>query len=67
MTQADGALRITGMDGGVVGEIAREHGVTLQELSTQQATLEQRYLELTSDTVDYRATGGALADARPAN
>ena len=65
--QTDGALRITGAGGDTVGEIARENGVTLQELSTQQATLEQRYMELTSDTVDYRATDGALADAYPAN
>jgi ABC-2 type transport system ATP-binding protein len=67
VAQSDGALRITGASGDTVGEIARVNGVTLQELSTQQATLEQRYMELTSDTVDYRATDGALATAHPAN
>jgi ABC-2 type transport system ATP-binding protein len=67
VAQTDGTLRITGANGDTVGEIARVNSVTLQELSTQQATLEQRYMELTSDTVDYRATDGALADAHHAN
>jgi ABC-2 type transport system ATP-binding protein len=67
VAQTDGTLRITGANGDTVGQVARENSVTLQELSTQQATLEQRYLELTSDTVDYRATDGALADAHHAN
>jgi ABC-2 type transport system ATP-binding protein len=67
VAQSDGALRITGVDGDTVGEIARINGVTLQELSAQQATLEQRYMELTSGTVDFRAADGALADANHAN
>jgi ABC-2 type transport system ATP-binding protein len=67
VTQTDGTLRITGADSDTVGEIAGQNNVTLQELATQQATLEQRYMELTSDTVDYRSTDGALPDAQHAN
>jgi len=63
VAQTDGTLRITGATSDIVGEIARANGVTLQELSTQQASLEQRYMELTSDIVDYRAADGALAAA----
>jgi ABC-2 type transport system ATP-binding protein len=51
---ADGALRITGATSEQVGEIARSAGLTLQELSTEQASLEQRYMELTGDAVDFR-------------
>jgi ABC-2 type transport system ATP-binding protein len=47
-------LRITGVAAGAVGEIARAAGVALLELSAQQASLEQRYMELTGDAVDYR-------------
>jgi ABC-2 type transport system ATP-binding protein len=53
--QADGTLQITGTSAEEVGEIARTHGLALQELSTQQASLEDRYMELTRDAVDYRS------------
>jgi ABC-2 type transport system ATP-binding protein len=47
----------------LVGELARANGVTLRELSTQHASLEQRYVELTGDAVDYRAAQRALIPA----
>jgi len=49
-------LHITGISPDEIGELARANGLSLQELSTSQATLEQRYLELTADSVDYRPT-----------
>jgi ABC-2 type transport system ATP-binding protein len=45
----------------LVGELARINGVTLQELSMQHASLEQRYMELTGDAVDYRTEQPTLA------
>jgi ABC-2 type transport system ATP-binding protein len=62
--QAGDALRITGIIGAAVGELARVNGLALQELSEHQASLEDRYMELTSGSVDYLTTGGALAPAR---
>ena len=64
--QSVDTLRITGVDAGAVGEIARTAGFALLELSTQRATLEQRYMELTGDAVDYRAAQdtGVLAPNR---
>jgi ABC-2 type transport system ATP-binding protein len=61
--QPDGALQLTDADPQVVGELARANGVTLQELSTQQMSLEERYMELTGDAVDYRAAEGELLPA----
>lgn len=55
--QPDGSLQITGISAEQVGEIARAHGLALQELSTQQASLEERYMQLTRDAVDYRSDG----------
>jgi len=52
--QSVDTLHVTGVDAGAVGEIARTAGVALLELSTRQSTLEQRYMELTGDSVDYR-------------
>ena len=57
------ALRITGTSGDAVGELARVNQLGLQELSTHQVSLEERYMQLTSDAVDYHAAGGALAPA----
>ena len=52
--QAEDTLHVTGTSTDEIGELARAHGLTLQELSTHQVSLEQRYLELTGDSVDYR-------------
>lgn len=54
--QAPDTLRVTGTTCEAVGALATEHGWTVQELSEHQATLEQRYLELTGDAVDFHAT-----------
>ncbi|WP_256790088.1 MULTISPECIES: ABC transporter ATP-binding protein [Frankia] len=61
--QDDHTLRITGADGATVGELARVHGFALQELSAHQASLEQRYIELTGDAVDYRTVEGTRVPA----
>src|SRR6266568_624871 len=57
--QPGSALRITGATSDAVGELARVNGLTLQELSEHQTSLEDRYMELTSDSVDYRTAEGA--------
>jgi ABC-2 type transport system ATP-binding protein len=59
--QADDTLHISGATAEVVGELARENGLTLRELSWQQASLEQRYLELTREAADYRTADAAHA------
>jgi ABC-2 type transport system ATP-binding protein len=61
--QADDTLQVTGTTPEAVGELARANGLTLQELSSQQASLEQRYLELTREAADYRTADGARASA----
>ena len=53
---ADRTLRVSGVSADVVGQLAVANGVTLQELSVEQASLEQRYMELTGEAVDYRST-----------
>ncbi|MGH2532859.1 MAG: ABC transporter ATP-binding protein [Thermomicrobiales bacterium] len=61
--QADETLRITGATCEAVGEVARANGLTLRELSAHQASLEQTYMELTRDAVDYRPAEGAPVPA----
>jgi ABC-2 type transport system ATP-binding protein len=57
-------LRITGADLDVVGELARGHDLALRELSEHRASLEERYMELTRDAVDYRTAEPAPVPAR---
>src|SRR5512142_736971 len=39
-----------------IGDLAFEHGIRLYELAPVQASLEQAFMELTRDSVEYQAT-----------
>ena len=60
-----GVLTVTGMASDQVGITAAEHGITVYELVPQQASLEEAFLQLTQDTVEYKApdTSTELAGA----
>jgi ABC-2 type transport system ATP-binding protein len=62
--QAGDALTITGAAPDAIGEAARANGFALQELSAHQATLEERYMELTRDSADFRTASGTLVPGR---
>ena len=61
--QDNGTLAVTGASTDAIGELAKASGFTLAELSAQQASLEDRYMELTRNSADYR-TAGATPAAR---
>jgi ABC-2 type transport system ATP-binding protein len=50
-------IEITGMDSAEVGKLAAAHGITLFELIGVRASLEEAFMELTRDSVEYQATG----------
>ena len=54
---SDGVLLVRGVSAEQVGELAAGHGIVLHELAAQQASLEEAYMRLTDDAVDYRAVG----------
>jgi ABC-2 type transport system ATP-binding protein len=54
-TEADGSLTVHGLTAAVVGDLAFEHGVRLHELTVVRASLEAAFMELTADSVEYRA------------
>jgi ABC-2 type transport system ATP-binding protein len=58
---SDGTLAVTGATPDAIGELARASGLGLTELSAQQASLEERYMELTKDSADYRSQAAAAA------
>ena len=52
---ADGTLTVSGVSAGQVGTIAGVGGITVLELATEQASLEDVFVGLTQDAVEYRA------------
>ncbi|MEU2774605.1 ABC transporter ATP-binding protein [Streptomyces sp. NPDC007162] len=50
-----GALEAEGGKAEPIGELAAQHGIVLHELSTQQASLEEAFMQLTAETVEYHA------------
>jgi len=58
-----GVLEVTGLDPAEIGERAAAAGLVLHELSPQEASLEEAFMELTRDAVEYHASTDALATA----
>jgi ABC-2 type transport system ATP-binding protein len=50
-------IEITGMDSAEVGKLAAAHGITLFELIPVRASLEEAFMELTRESVEYQAAG----------
>ena len=48
-------LIVTGLDAARIADVAAEHGLRLLELSPERRTLEEAFLELTREAVEYRA------------
>ncbi len=53
--EAAASLSVRGVASEVVGELAARNGITLHELASQQVSLEDAYMKLTDDAVQYRA------------
>ncbi|MDR2722359.1 MAG: ABC transporter ATP-binding protein [Cellulomonadaceae bacterium] len=49
----DDSFEVTGLEAAAIGELALTHGVALHELTPVKSTLEQAYMELTKDSVEY--------------
>ena len=63
VSRQDGdTLAVTGTTPEEIGELARTSGLTLTGLAAHQATLEDRYMELTRDSADYRAVATRNGD-----
>lgn len=54
-SEAGDALAVTGMDGTEIGRLAATNSVALSELTTRRSTLEQTFMDLTADAVEYSA------------
>ena len=55
----DGSLSVRGVDEVAIGEAAAHLQVVLHELSPQAASLEEAFMELTEDSIEYHGTSSA--------
>jgi ABC-2 type transport system ATP-binding protein len=51
----EGAIEVTNMDSAAIGELAAAKGLILHELTPQRASLEEAFMEMTRDSVEYHA------------
>lgn len=54
----DGVLEIEGAATEELGELAARHGIVLHELSAQRASLEDAFMQMTAESVEYHAHAG---------
>jgi ABC-2 type transport system ATP-binding protein len=50
-----GTLEVTGLTSDQIGQVAADNAVTLFELAPHEASLEEAFMELTGESVEYRA------------
>jgi ABC-2 type transport system ATP-binding protein len=56
---ADDSLIVTGLSASAVGDLAIAHGLAVHELVSRQASLEEAFMELTRNSVDFRPEAAA--------
>ncbi|MFF0868991.1 ABC transporter ATP-binding protein [Nonomuraea sp. NPDC003560] len=57
-------LSVRGLEAGVIGDLALRAGIALRELTPRGASLEEAFLELTEDSVEYGARPATAEAAR---
>ncbi|RDG37531.1 ABC transporter ATP-binding protein [Streptomyces corynorhini] len=61
-----GVLEIDGVEPERLGELAARHGIVLHELSSQRASLEEAFMRMTAESVEYHAHTGPDGGGAPA-
>ncbi len=61
----DGSIHAPGADPGVIGRLAADNGIVLDELSSAAASLEEAFMALTAKAVEYRSASGGSKDPAP--
>ncbi|MEU2130575.1 ATP-binding cassette domain-containing protein [Streptomyces sp. NPDC018352] len=62
---AGGTLEIDGATTEALGELAAQHQIVLHELSAQRASLEEAFMQMTADSVEYHAHSDHAAAPPP--
>ena len=59
LTDGADTLTVTGLDSREIGRVAAEHGIALTELTPKAVTLEEAFMEITRDDVEFHAAVSA--------
>jgi ABC-2 type transport system ATP-binding protein len=66
ITRGEGdLLEVSGLDAARIGELARDHGIALHELTPQRASLEEAFMDMTRDSVEYHSGQPAAPERSP--
>jgi ABC-2 type transport system ATP-binding protein len=60
----DGHIDVLGTTPEAVGDLAAAHRLTLHELYTQRSSLEEAFMEMTRESVEYHASGETVGSGR---
>ena len=61
----DGGIEVTGLTAAQIGSTARDHGLVLHELTPQQASLEDAFMDMTRGEIEFHAaSAGEVAEER---
>jgi ABC-2 type transport system ATP-binding protein len=63
-TVADGHIEVLGTTTEAVGDLAAANRLTLHELYTQRSSLEQAFMEMTRESVEYHATDAPVGSGK---
>jgi ABC-2 type transport system ATP-binding protein len=61
----DGSLSVTGLGADVIGDLSAENGVRLHELTPLTASLEEAFMDLTRESVEFRGGGSGAGSSQP--
>jgi ABC-2 type transport system ATP-binding protein len=61
VVRVDDELRVQGLDAAAIGELVGSNGMLLHELTLVRSSLEDAFMELTADSVEYHARAGVAA------
>jgi ABC-2 type transport system ATP-binding protein len=61
--QEPDVLTVSGLASERIGRIAADHGVALAELTPEQASLEEAFMQLTQDAVEFQTPAAQLVGA----
>ena len=59
----NGGLTVAGADSREIGRVAADHGIALIELTPQSATLEEAFMEITRDDVEFQPAASRVTPA----
>jgi ABC-2 type transport system ATP-binding protein len=62
-SEESGSIAVTGLEARAIGEIAGAHNIILHELAPEQASLEEAFMRLTQDDVEYHAISAPVTPA----